>query len=241
MVPNSVRWSIDRSRTISAYPRQSTGRDETETSVLHGHQRLSTENSDTTSVQTTNVATPGGGVASWLAFYQMITDTMRMRSELPGLRRAICELTVRDPTQYAAIERPQWWIDEHRWEVHLPNGGTYRVHFDLDNIKGAGVSEPVRSLWLEPGNRLIEFTKTKTHDGLLYSVSCGEDVIEEIRPEISMEGAYLTIETTYRETRHQPTDEPLILRRARLQRQGNPVRFEQPSKGELVWIERVSP
>jgi|GEM_PF-3845237 len=183
-------------------------------------------------------------VATWVAWYRAANDVEQIKRELPGLRRATRELVIEDTTQFAAVEKPQIWSGEFRWEVYVPEGRTGHLHLALEGLTAEGYPKPTCSVAVTSGINRIEYQKSKTDAGWSFSLRSGDDVEKTIRSnEWARGSSWTNYGSPMTESRTQPTDKPLDLMRNRL-REG-PLNTDEEEKayavaeveGELVWIE----
>lgn len=183
-------------------------------------------------------------IGSWLAWHKAANEIKQIKRELPGLRQAARVLVVKDASQFAAIEKPQIWALERRWEIHVPEGRSGNFHLALEGITADGHPQAACTVRIQPGISLIEYQISKSDAGWVFLLRSGNETDKATRSaNWTKQSSFTSYCQPLIETYVQPTDAPLDLIRVRI-REGQYNTDEEMRayeakqvQGELLWIE----
>ncbi len=180
-------------------------------------------------------------VAVWVAYFSLHRQTFRLEQEIAWMREWDGELVIEDTEQIAVVMLPQMWIDEARWETHLPEG-EYIMRLATREIGDQGVAPAAEETLVNSGEHRIE---------LLQSDEGGRRrimVIVDDRPVLKT-----TVASDWDPRRgyvgggnfaiceQLPAHEPVVLFRRRFLPQSGPLTSNVLASGLLIWIERIEP
>ncbi len=181
-------------------------------------------------------------VAVWVGYLRYRLEIPRLEREIDAMKRMAAELIVEDPQRVAAVMLPAVWMDEPRWDIHLPDG-VYVMRLATREIDKTGLAPTLGESPIDAGRHLIELQKSDDEDGWRFTVLVDDRSTLEAKEKpdwdpvrASEGGAEFAICTQL------PPDEPVVLYRRRFQRtskNGQSVIPEGPTEGVMLWIERV--
>jgi hypothetical protein len=179
-------------------------------------------------------------VAVWLAVVINCQQSAYLEDRIRVMQPIARELIVDDPSKVAVVRLDDLWMDENRWDVHLPPGN-YRLCVATRKVGYDGLAPMVESAPIAPGrHRLGLEIRQKGENWRIRVTSDGAElrVIEETSDwasSSSMGGGDYSTSTQL------PAGEPVILYRRRYLQDG-PAEIgsrepDGPTEGLLMWIE----
>jgi hypothetical protein len=182
-------------------------------------------------------------VAVWLAVVINRRQSTYLEDRIRVMQPIARELIVDDPGKIAVVRLDDLWMDENRWDLHLPPGN-YRLCVATRGIPGQGLAPVVKSAPIAPGrHRLGMDIHQKGENWPIRVTSDGAEllVIEETKDwarSSSMGGGDFSTSTKL------PAGVPVILYRRRYLLDG-PTGIgsntpDGPTEGLLMWIEPVA-
>jgi hypothetical protein len=182
-------------------------------------------------------------IAVWLTYFinrrQNATLEARIRAMVPLAH----ELIVDDPKKIAVVKQEEYWYDENRWEIHLPDG-RYRLCLATRGIDDRGLAPVVKSRPIKAGRHHLALEQRRDEDAWRVTVACdgtGFLAVEEPKdwdPGIGSSGG-----GQYSASEQLAADEPAVLFRRRFRREvskGQRKIPKGPTEGLLLWIEKVN-
>jgi hypothetical protein len=158
------------------------------------------------------------------------------------MRQMARELIVEDEEQIAVVMLPQEWMDESRWDIHLPEG-EYVIRLATRQIDKQGFAPVVEERPISAGQHRIELTVSEEGSGREITVT------DDDRPLIEAEegpdwnvGGGSEGGSEIGNCVHRSADEPLVLFRRRFRQRatgGASIPPKGPTEGLMLWIEPV--
>ena len=181
-------------------------------------------------------------VASITANRRRLAD---LAPQIVQLRPVARRLEVDDPRRFAAVsDFPDYFGDETS-DVHIPDGGGYRLCLATRRIGDREMPTPIRSTPIAPGRHHLTLSSRQFRPATRFVVHDGA----ERRLVVDVPGGWMTMmwgPASHRDDARMdgPADRPFVLVRRRLQRAGPPVpraqtRPSAPSDEILLWVEPV--
>ena len=182
-------------------------------------------------------------VAAGLRNWQVDQKIKNLELQMPGLREAARELVVDDASMFAVVKRNEEFFGESIFDVHLPEGQTWRLCMALDKIDEQGLAQVVGEFALAPGRHMIEVRYEKEKNESIASVLAdGTQVIQEARPKDWEERTGSSGGAKFSSSAERDISKPLVLYRTRFMQKVPPRGSsvpKQPSAGILVWVEKA--
>ena len=180
--------------------------------------------------------------SSWLGYWVTYRETLKLESQLAGLRSAARELQVDDEDAISIVSRHQQWNDENIWDFHLPDSPQFRVCVATENILAGGFTEPTESMNLDPGRHKMELIHDYSDEGdSLVSLLIDDKVAIEIsRPPAWDERHGSSGGSANSESQEFSPKLPLVVYRKRFMvsdGNGNASTPQGPANGIQVWIQ----
>jgi hypothetical protein len=182
-------------------------------------------------------------VAAWLAVVINRRQSTYLESRIGVMQPIARELIVDDPGRIAVVMLDDLWMDENRWDLHLPPGN-YRLCVATRGIVEQGLAPVVRSAPIAPGRHRIGMVlRRKGENWQIPVTSDGAELltVEETKDwaRSSSRGGGL-----YETSTQFAADQPTILYHRRYLLDG-PTGIgssmpDGPTEGLLIWIEPVA-
>jgi hypothetical protein len=182
-------------------------------------------------------------VAVFLAVVINRRRSTELESRIRVMQPLARELIVDDPGKIAVVRLNDLWMDEDRWDIHLPPGN-YRLCVATRGVDQKGFAPVVRSAPIAPGrHRLGMVLRRKGENWQIPVTSDGSELltVEETKDwarSSSMGGGDFSTSTQF------PADQPNILYHRRYMLDGptgiDSTMPEGPTEGLMIWIEPVA-
>lgn len=181
-------------------------------------------------------------VAVWIGYFRYRLDIPRLEQEIDAMRQMASELIIEDPQLVAAVKLPELWMDEQRWDIHLPEG-KYKIRLATREIGKEGLAPAIAEAPIDAGRHQIKLQKEEVDDGWRIVVLLDDQPLLQVaekpdwNPGDGYEGS--GVSTTSRQFSPNAAVE-LHRRRFVHQTKAGPYEApEEPAEGLLLWIERV--
>jgi hypothetical protein len=182
-------------------------------------------------------------IAVWMTYFINRRQNARLEARIQALVPLVHELVIDDPAKIAVVQLEEYWHDDNRWEVYLPEG-RYRLCLATRGIDDQGLAPVVTSRPIEAGRHLL--TLEDRIDGDVRRVTVLGDGNEQLtveEPEQRGPGSSSTTGTIGPTSQQLSADLPVVLFRRRFQRQdakGRLISSHGWADGILLWIERTA-
>ncbi len=180
-------------------------------------------------------------VAVWVAYFCLDRQISRLEQEIAWMQPWAGELVVEDTEQIAVAMLPQMWIDETRWEIHLPEG-EYVMRLATREIGDQGVAPVVEETVVNSGEHRIGLLQSDERKCRKITVMVDDRPLIETTVASDWDprrgyvgGGNFAICTQL------PAHEPVVLYRRRFVPKSGPLTSNVLANGLLVWIERIEP
>ena len=133
-----------------------------------------------------------------------------------------------DPKQIAIVTLDTLWMDENRWEIHLPDG-RYRLCLATGGIGEEGLVSTFESQSLAPGRHRLILEQRRAKGLCRVVARCdGADLITEEKPAGWDSGSSTTTGDDYSVSGQVPPEKPVILLRRRFMHDDSKVGSSTP-------------
>lgn len=180
--------------------------------------------------------------AVWFAYFQNRAEIARLGPRIAAMRSLARELVVVDESKVAAVMHGELWMDDHRWEVYLPEG-EYRLNLATREIDDKGMVSPLKSVPLPAGRRQLALEQKLEGETWHVTVTLdGKRVLGAEEPKAWDPGAGSSGGGEFSTSRQFDGDKPIVLFRRRFMRPVAKGQFSTPNgpcEGILMWIEKV--
>ncbi len=178
-------------------------------------------------------------VAVWVAYFCLRQQNTGLEREVAWMQEWACELVIEDTEQIAAVRLPQMWIDENRWDIHLPEG-EYVMRLATREIGDQGFAPAAEETLVNSGEHRIELLHSNEGDLPRFTVMVDDQPLIETTEASdwepgpsSMGGGNFGICTQL------PPHEPVVLYRRRFTPKSGGISSNSITNGLLLWIERI--
>jgi hypothetical protein len=180
-----------------------------------------------------NAIVVGGGVMAW--------RTGGERSRPTARHERLVKLIVADAKKIAVVKLDDEWIDESRWDIHLPNG-PLRLCLATREIAENGLAPVVKSERITSGTHRLVLAARRDRNPWQATVLCdGRELIvwAASHDPKSNPGATTTSADVSQSKQLSPAGQVVLLRRRFHQADGNggSCDISGPTNGVLLWIE----
>lgn len=183
-------------------------------------------------------------IAVWMAFFINRGQNVRLESRIVALRAMVHELDIADQRKIAVVKLEEYWYDENRWDLYLPEG-PYQLCVATRGIGNVGLASVVKSSPVEAGRHRL--TLDQRRHNVLWRVTVTWDGAELLTVEEPKEwdpGSGSMNEAEYSTSQQLAPDKPVVLFRRRFMRRDAKGRTsslgDEPAEGVLLWIERLN-
>jgi hypothetical protein len=182
-------------------------------------------------------------IAVWMTFFINRRHNASLEARITAMRPLAHELEVVDAKKIAVVKLEEYWFDENRWEMYLPDG-QYRLCLATRGIDQLGFPPAAKSAPLAAGRHRIDLEHTQDGAGWQIAVSWDKTrrlAVQEPKewgPGRASEGG-----GQFSVSEQSAPEQPVVLFRRRFYRSGPPGTMSSPSgpaEGVLLWIERVA-
>lgn len=181
-------------------------------------------------------------IAVWLAFAvnrQRNADLLARNKALRPLARA---LVIDDPEKIAVVKLQELWMEDNRWDLHLPAGRSYRLCLATRGITAQGLAPAVARGRLAAGRQRLALERTQAGDTWRIVVNSDERPLLSAREPKDWDTGSSSSSLEYTESTQLAADRPVVLLRTRFARRTaggvmSTSNNNAPSDGILLWIE----
>jgi hypothetical protein len=181
-------------------------------------------------------------IAVWMTYFINRRQIAVLEARIRALVPLAHELVVDDPAKIAIVKLEEYWFDENRWDIYLPQG-RYRLCLATHDIDNNGLAPVVKSAAIEAGRHRLALEQQRQKDGWRVVVAwdgTGLLAVEESKdwdPGLGSSGG-----GQYPVSEQLAADEPAVLFRRRFTREASNGLMTTPSgptEGILLWIEKM--
>ena len=182
-------------------------------------------------------------IAVWMAYFINRRHNAGLEARIKAMTPLAHELIVDDAGKIAVVKLEDFWYDENRWDLYLPER-RYRLCLATREIDDTGFPAAARSAPIAAGRHQLALEQEKEKDVWRIAVTCdGAALFSVEEPKGwnsdrgSMGGGQFAL------SEQPPPDQPVVLFRRRFTRsddKGSMSVPTTPSEGILIWIEPVS-
>lgn len=179
-----------------------------------------------------------------VAWIQSEAQLAKMSAYNHATRKLLNELQVDDPSRYAATAVPANDLDQYRWDVYLPAGGTYRLALGEGPLDAIETQLPPRvaDAAIASGRHRIIVYQRRIGETLQYELQIDDQIVIDCKSSLPIIDNLGWSLTGISRCEQLPIDAPLILQRRRINRSLGPNQStsegNEPRPGAAVWIER---
>jgi hypothetical protein len=182
-------------------------------------------------------------IAVWMAYFINRRHNAALEVRIKAMVPLAHELVIEDARKIAVVKLEEYWYDENRWEIYLPEG-RYRLCIATHGIDDNGLAPVVKSTTIEAGRHVLALEQRRDND--VWRVTALWDGMERIAVEEPKDwdpGTGSMGGGQYALSEQLPPDQPAVLFRRRFMRadgKGRTTTPSGPTEGLLLWIERTA-
>jgi hypothetical protein len=181
-------------------------------------------------------------IAVWLSYFVNLRYNAELEARIGAMVPLAHEVIVTDPSKIAVVRQDDEWINETRWEIHVPDGA-FRLCLATRGIDENGLATIVKSSPISSGTHQLVLTEQRDRSPWRETVLCdGREVIAWATPYEPKSTRGSTSVAGFAQSKELSADEPVILLRRRFHQvdaSGRTSTSPSPSDGVLLWIERT--
>ena len=178
-------------------------------------------------------------IAVWLAVVANRRQIALMEARIKSLRPLARELEIDDVDKIAIVKKNDLWMDEDRWDLHLPPG-SYRVcvatrKVDLNKLAPVRKSAPIR-----PGRHRLALDQWNEGEFWRVRLTCDGSELFAIEEPKEFSGNGSSGGSEFSMSEQLAANKPVVLCRRRFMRPsggGSSQTPSGPADGLLIWIE----
>jgi hypothetical protein len=181
-------------------------------------------------------------IAVWLSYFVNLRYNAELDARIGAMVPLAHEVIVTDPSKIAVVRQDDEWINETRWEIHVPDGA-FRLCLATRGIDENGLATIVKSSPISSGTHQLVLTEQRDRNPWRETVLCdGREVITWATPYEPKSTRGSTSVAGFSQSKELSADEPVVLLRRRFHQvdaSGGTSTSPGPSDGVLLWIERT--
>jgi hypothetical protein len=181
-------------------------------------------------------------VAVWLALFVNRQQIAILETRIEVGRKLAHVLIIDDPKKVAVVKMDELWMDDNRWDVHLPPG-QYRICLATRKVDDHGFPLKQESRPIPAGRHRLALELRQEGETCQLRVKCdGSELLAIVeRKEWASRGS--TGGGEFSTSEQLPADKPVVLYRRRYMIQTSTGQFNTPpgpTEGLLLWIEPMA-
>jgi hypothetical protein len=178
-------------------------------------------------------------IAVWMTVIINRRQNTYLEARIRAMRPLAHELLVDDASKIAVVRMDELWMDDNRWDLHLPPG-SYRLCLATRKVDDKGLPDAVKTVPIPSGRHRLALEQRQ--DGDLWHIRVLLDGAELLAVEETKDWASSssTGGGDYSLSQQLPPDRPAVLFRRRYMQtdaQGRSQTPTVPSEGLILWIE----
>jgi hypothetical protein len=181
-------------------------------------------------------------VAVWLTYFVNLRHNASLELRIKALLPLAHELVVDDPGKIAAVKLEEYWFDENRWDVYLPDG-SYRLCVATREIDDQKLAPAVKCAPIPSGRHRIALEQKEGKEVRRVAIAVdGRELLAVEEPKEWDPGFGSSGGGQYSVSEQFVADQPVVLFRRRFMRDdGKGVHTipTGPTEGLMVWIEPI--
>jgi hypothetical protein len=182
-------------------------------------------------------------VAVWLAVAINRRQNAYLESRIQVMQPIARELIVEDPARIAVVGLNDLWMDENRWDVHLPPGN-YRLCVATRRVDKDGLAPVVKSAPIAPGRHRLRMDVRRKGENWQIPVTLDRAELFTLDETKDWARSSSTGGGEYSTSTQMAADQPVILYRRRYMLENAPgsgsTTPDGPTEGLVMWIEPVA-
>jgi hypothetical protein len=181
-------------------------------------------------------------IAVWLTYFINRRHNATLVSRIRAMAPLAHELIVDNPKKIAVVKLEQYWFDDDRWEIYLPDG-QYRLCVATRGIEEGKLAQVTKSQPIKAGRHHVALVKRLDKDIWRVTVAWdGAGLLAVEEPKDWDPGIGSFNDCRYSVSEQLAAEKPAVLFRARFMREirnGQGLTRDGPTEGILLWIEKV--
>lgn len=181
-------------------------------------------------------------IAVWLALAVNRQRNADLLERIKALRPLARALVIDDPKKIAVVKLQELWMDDNRWDLHLPAGRSYRLCLATRGIPAQGLAPAGASSRLAAGRQRLAVERTRTGDTWRIVVNSDERPLLTVKEPRDWDTGSSSSTVEFTESTQLAADRPIVLLRTSFARRTaggvmSTSTNNAPSDGILLWIE----
>ena len=119
-------------------------------------------------------------VAVWITYGSFWRQNQQLRQQIQAMQALAPRLEVADPSQIAVLGRPPTWMNEHIWDLYLPQGMRYQLSLATRDIDEEGFAPATSRASISPGRHHLELKQQRTETGWQVQVLLDDATAMEV-------------------------------------------------------------
>jgi hypothetical protein len=182
-------------------------------------------------------------IAVWMAYFVNRRHNAALEARIKTLVPLAHELIIDDPKKIAVVRMEEYWYDENRWDLYLPEG-RYRLCIATRGVDDQGFAPVVKTAPIEAGRHQLALEQRQGKDAWrVITLWDGKELMAVEEPKDWDPGLGAMSSADYALSQQLPPDQPVVLFRRRFSRRdgkGVTTSSTGPTEGILLWIERTA-
>jgi hypothetical protein len=178
-------------------------------------------------------------IATWLAVFVNRQQIRQMESRIGSMRPLARELKIGDASLIAVVQLDDVWMDENRWDLHLP-AGSFRICLATREVDRQGLAPVRKSGLIRPGRHRLSMDQWQDGERWRARVACDGSELFAIEEPKEFTGNGSIGGGKYASSLQFPANQPFALYRRRFMRPTVSGRSHVPSgptDGLMIWVE----
>jgi hypothetical protein len=178
-------------------------------------------------------------IAVWLTYFVNRQHNAALDARIKTMVPLAHELIIDDPKKIAVVKLEEYWFDDNRWEVHLPEG-QYRLCLATRGIDQAKLAPAGKRAAIAAGRQRIGLEQRRAGDEWQIRVLWDEsELIAVTEPKDWYPETGSSSSADFSQSTQLSPESPVVLIRKRFMRRNNQGPYTDTTEGILLWIERV--
>jgi hypothetical protein len=182
-------------------------------------------------------------MAVWLAVFVNRHFNATLETRIQAMRPLAHVLEIDDPNKFAIVRLEEYWYDDHRWDLYLPEG-QYQLCLATREIDDTGLAPVVKRSPIAAGRHQLSLEQQRNGDAWHVNVGWdGQELLAVDEPNEWDAAIGSSGGSEVGDSEQQPASQPLIVFRRRFTKEiangqiSSPI---GPAEGILLWIEKAS-
>jgi hypothetical protein len=178
-------------------------------------------------------------IAVWMTYLLNLQHNRALNARIKTMIPLAHELVVDDPNKVAVVKLEEYWFDENRWDIYLPEG-QYRICLATRGVEDNGVAVAQSSERIVAGRHAISLEQRR--DQGKWLITARWDATNQIavtEPNDWSPETGSTSRSDFSMSTQLPPESPIVLIRKQFMRTKD-GQYTKTTKGILLWIERAA-